>query len=171
MILASGLLSSVYGSESKDDLAKNEYFKGMKALNEKSSDQAKLHFKKALEHSPNFIDARQKLHYVETNKSTINNQREAAKFKSHIIEKIDFKDEKFSDAVQIFFAIVEEKTKDSKVKLMTNYVINDPKKKILENKITLKLTNIPASIALDYMTNLAGAKYKFDTYSVQITPK
>ncbi|HWB58896.1 MAG TPA: hypothetical protein VG733_05360 [Chthoniobacteraceae bacterium] len=37
-------------------------------------------------------------------------------------------------------------------------------------KVTLSLSNIPLSVALDYVTKLAGMKYKIEPYAVVIVP-
>lgn len=39
-----------------------------------------------------------------------------------------------------------------------------------QQKITLNLSNIPMSAALDYITKLAGLKYKIEPYAVKIVP-
>lgn len=41
---------------------------------------------------------------------------------------------------------------------------------IADVKITLKLSNIPLSVALTYVTKLAGMKYKINPYAVTIVP-
>ncbi|MDB4809448.1 STN domain-containing protein, partial [bacterium] len=55
-------------------------------------------------------------------------------------------------------------------KLAANFVLRDPKVKVSNQEVTLKMKNIPASVALRYVLDGTGATAKFDEHAIVIKP-
>lgn len=91
-------------------------------------------------------------------------QRELAKV---ILPEIDFNDLPFEDVLRDLNDLIEQTT-DGVV--TPNMVLIDKNDSIKQKKVTLKMKQVPATVVLDYVLNIAGATAKYDQYSITIRP-
>lgn len=91
-------------------------------------------------------------------------QRELAKV---ILPEIDFNALPLEDALRDLNDLIGTAS-DGVV--TANIVLMDRNSTIKSKKITLNMKQIPATVALDYVLNLAGATAKYDQYAITIRP-
>lgn len=101
-----------------------------------------------------------------TNKSFQVRAREKT-FASVIVPIIDFKDLPLEDALSTLSMQVEKQSKD---KVIPNFVIQDPSGALKSKSVTLNMRQVPANVVLNYLMNLTGANAKFDQHAVVIRP-
>ena len=58
--------------------------------------------------------------------------------------------------------------KQSKDEVTPNFVIEDPKKVLADQKISLNLKNMPAKAVMKYLTDQTGTKVRYDEHAVVI---
>ncbi|MFC5050797.1 hypothetical protein ACFPK9_09235 [Rubritalea spongiae] len=91
-------------------------------------------------------------------------QKELAKV---ILAEVDFNELAFEDALRDLNDLIEQTT-DGVV--TPNLVLIDKNNSIKDKKITLTMKQVPATVVLDYVLNMAGARAKYDQYSITIRP-
>ena len=69
------------------------------------------------------------------------------------------------EAIALLSAMIK---KESKAQVITNFVIEDPKMVLTNQKITLDLKNMPARAIVKYLTEQTGAKVRYDEHAVVI---
>lgn len=89
-------------------------------------------------------------------------------FNNVIVPIIDFDGVNFKDAINALSEVVE---KQSKGKVIPNFIINDRSKVLKDVEITLKLKNVPAGDVLDHLLSAAGASASFGKYTTIIRPR
>lgn len=89
-------------------------------------------------------------------------------FNNVIVPIIDFDGVNFKDAINALSEVVEKQSKD---KVIPNFIINDRSKVLKDVEITLKLKNVPAGDVLDHLLSAAGASASFGKYTTIIRPR
>lgn len=143
------------------------YQRGMAAVKAGKVDEARTAFQKALQLNPGLTQAKYQLGRIPELNNRTKIARRKALFKSTIIPKIDFRDATLKEALE---ALNEMATKASDKKFSPNFIIQDPGKKIVDQKVSLKMNNIPLSAALEYILQGAGATARYDEYATPIKP-
>lgn len=89
-------------------------------------------------------------------------------FKNVILPVVDIEEMTVSEALALLSKLIEKQTED---KFHPNFVITDRQGSLEEKVVTLQLKNIPASIALQYLLESAGATARYDQYATTIQPR
>lgn len=154
-------------TQAKDNpAAADKAFKqGIEALNNDNPELAKARFHAAISHQHNHTAARQQLRLLNKKADDPQAKNLKKRLQSVTIEEFDLTNDRFEDAINFIAQQVE--AKDGKP---LNFVINDPTGKLREKKITLKLSKIPANIALDYCLKTSGASARYQAHAIVIRP-
>ncbi len=164
-------MACVFGQEAGPtpaQLAEAYYQRGV--AREKAGDYAAAWtaYRNALKQNPNHAQARYRLREMELNKKAIAEAMRKGAWDKLILPELRLDGASLPEALDALAAAVG---KASKGKLTPNPVVQDPENKLETAKVTLNLRNIPASAALKYVVEQAGAKVRFDEHAVVITPK
>ena len=89
-------------------------------------------------------------------------------FNAVMVPRVELDEASLRDAIKVLAMVVE---KESKGKVIPNFVIQDKHKVLDEAKITLKLRNVPAGDVLDHLLRSAGASASFGKYTTIIRPR
>ncbi len=73
-----------------------------------------------------------------------------------------------TQAIRLLSATVET---SSGGKVISNFVIQDPKRYLGNESITLNLKNVPAGTVLDYLLQKTACTASFTTYTINIKPR
>ena len=127
--------------------------------------EAKAAFQAVLKLSPGHGHARHQLTQISVVNARVILQRRKALFTSTKIEKIHFAEATLEEALE---ALNELTLKASDKKFSPNFVIQDPSEKLKGRKVTLKMNNVPVSVALTYILDGVGAAARVDTHATVI---
>lgn len=170
-----GLLPLSADSTLKERAAKDKeistvYNQGL-AIKSTDPDKAILYFKKVLQLAPQHSNAQYQISNIRLNRDKIlklkKSKKMSARFKQMKFEVIDFSGEPLSDALDNMYAYMD---RDYGEDHGVNFIIKDPQSKIRNKPVTLRLKNIPADVALNYIVQQAGAKFKYGQYAIEISP-
>lgn len=89
-------------------------------------------------------------------------------FNNVIVPIVDFDGMSFKDSINALSEMVE---KQSKGKVIPNFIINDRAKVLKDVEVTLKLKNVPAGDVLEHLLRSAGASASFGKYTTTIRPR
>ena len=143
------------------------YKKGLAALKVGKPEEAKVAFENVLKLKPGYSPAKYQLSRIPELNARAKLARRKALFANTLITEINFNDATLKEALE---ALDIYAVKASKEKLTPNFVIRDPKGKIKDKTVTLKMKNIPASVALKYILEGVGAAATFDEHATVIAP-
>lgn len=149
-------------------LAESFYQRGLAAEKAKDFPTAKTAYQTALKHNPNHANARFRLREMELNRKTIEETARRVVLDKVMLPAVRFDGASLQEALDGLATLIE---RESKPKQAPNFIVQDPDNKLDAAKITLGLRNIPASAALKYILDQAGAKARFDEHAVVIEPK
>jgi hypothetical protein len=100
-----------------------------------------------------------------TRPKSVNRERQLSAI---IIPKIQFREATLSSALDF---LKKEVDRLSGGRAPVSFVLQMPAEQANSLTVTLNLTNIPASEAIRYLAELAGATVTYDTYAVVLKPK
>lgn len=143
------------------------YQKGMTALKAGKPEEAKIAFQKVLRIKPGFAPAKYQLARIPELNARAKVARRTALFDEVKIAEINFNKATLEEALEALDVLI---LKASDKKLAANFVLRDPKSKVSKQQVTLKMKNIPASIALRYVLDGTGASARFDEHATVIKP-
>ena len=170
LIAASLLVSPAFAqsSPSPADQANALYQKGKTA--EKAGDPvaAKEAYAAALKMNPNHANARFSLGQVKIHSDSIAAKGREAKFGAVVIPEFKLDDATLKESLDALQLLVE---KASKEEVTPNFIIEDPKGKLSDARITLVLKATPAKGIMKYLMSQTHAKERYDEYAIIITPK
>lgn len=144
------------------------YQQGMIAIAAGDPATAEACFTKALQQDPNNANARYQLIEVKKNAASIAAKGRAAKFGSVMIPSIQLDGATLEESLSVLGKMVSRESKDQ---VSPNFVTDDPQSTLASKTITLKLTNIPARAALDYILSQVGARARFDEHAIVISAR
>ncbi len=122
-------------------------------------------YKNALKADPNFANARYSLGQLKFNSESITVKGREAKFGAVMIPLFQLDQATLQEALDALSVIIE---KQSKPQVTPNFVVEDPKKLLTGQKISLNLKNTPARGVLKYLLDQTNAKARFDEHAVVI---
>jgi hypothetical protein len=122
-------------------------------------------YKSALKADPSHANARFSLGQLKLTSASIAAKGREAKFGAVMVPAFQLDQATFPEALEALGIIIE---KQSKEKVTPNFVIEDPKKKFAEQRISLNLKNMPAKAVLKYLLDQTGAKARYDEHAVVI---
>jgi len=162
--LALLLTPSSFADEFKEKAKKIQtlYRNGVIAMNAGKAEEAKAAFEAVLKLSPGHGHARHQLTQIPTVNARVALQRRKALFKSTKIEKIHFANATLEEALE---ALNELTLEASAQKFAPNFVIQDPSGKLKNRKVTLKMNQVPVSVALNYILDGVGAAARLDLHA------
>lgn len=131
-------------------------------------DVARDTLKIVLAEQPGHPHAIAMLKRMKLNGSQLELTRKKRIFNSVIINEVDFKGVNLSQALKI---LNEQIMVASGKKVIPNFVLTDPKKKLGKERIELQMSNVPAGVVLDHLMIKAGATAKFGKYSITVRPR
>jgi tetratricopeptide (TPR) repeat protein len=143
------------------------YQKGMAALKAGKPETAKTAFHNVLRIKPGYAPAKFQLARIPELNARAKVARRKALFDEVKIPEINFNKATLEEALEALDVLI---TKASNKKLAANFVLRDPKSKVSKQQVTLKMKNIPASIALRYILDGTGASARFDEHATVIKP-
>ena len=154
-------------TQNKDLDASAWYQKGMKALKMGKPEDAKVAFQNVLKLKPGYSPAKYQLARIPELSARAKLTRRKELFKATLIPKIDFNNATLEEALE---ALDELATQATEKKFSPNFVIQDPNGAIKDSKVSLKMKNIPLSVALKYLLEGSGAQARFDEHATVIRP-
>lgn len=144
------------------------YQQGLMAVAAGDPAKAEACFTKALQQDPNNANARYQLIEVRKNAESIAAKGRASKFGAVMIPNIQLDGATLEESLTVLGKMV---TRESKDQVTPNFVTDDPQAKLASKTITLKLSNVPARAALDYILSQVGAKARFDEHAIVVSAR
>lgn len=139
------------------------YTRGVLAMNRGEVVEAEKAFRAVLQAQPQHPHARYQLSQLMMNRDKLAAIQRESKMKQTILKEIDFADAAISECLDSIMLMVKEATNQS---FQPNFVIKDPQGKLKGRTVTLKLSNIPASQALQYIASSANCKISYEEHAI-----
>lgn len=154
------------------ETADQHYQNGMNAITRGDAVAAQTSFTEALKIQPNHANARYQLHQLPSRKKDMLARTRSKQLATVILPSIDFKNVALSDALMALNQMVEtESTKTNKdAPFNPNLMIQDSSGKLGEREITLRLKQVPAKTALNYILEQVGATVRYDEHATIVRP-
>ena len=149
------------------DLQKSAAYLRQGIVAEKAGDPDKAleSYKAALLLNPKNADARYRAGQVKINAASIRSNATEAKIGAVKLPVYQIEDSSVSEAIQLLGIAID---KESEGEIAPNFVIEDPKGKLADIRISMELKNVPAKAVLDYIHSQANTKARFDEHAVVI---
>lgn len=144
------------------------YQQGMIAIAAGDPTTAEACFTKALQQDPNNANARYQLIEVRKNAASIAAKGRASKFGAVVIPSINLSGATLEESLTVLGKMVAKESKDQ---VTPNFVTDDPEAKLATKTITLKLSNVPAKAALEYILSQAGGKARYDEHAIVVSSR
>jgi len=143
------------------------YNNGLTAIANGNVVEGEANLRAVLKLQPNNPDAKYQLNYLILHRDQI-----AARYREKMMGKVtikavDFADATLSESLTALTLLIEEQTGK---KFSPNFIIRDPEHVWQNQKVTLKLENVPAAAVLKYILSTANGKATYDEHAVVITP-
>lgn len=122
-------------------------------------------YSQALQLNPKHANARYSLGQLKINAPNISAKSREEKFGSVMIPVFQLDQATLQEAITALGLIIE---KESKGQVTPNFVIEDPKQKLMSQKISLNLKNMPARAVMKYLTDQTGAKARYDEHAIVV---
>lgn len=166
--VACTLVSQALAQQPAPASAESLYKQGQAA--EKAGDPAAAgtYYKSALKIDPAHANSRYSLGQLKLTSPALAAKGREAKFGAVTIPVFQLEEATLQEALEAFTVIIEKQSKDT---VTPNFVIEDPKKLLTSQKISMNLKNMPSSAIMKYLMDQAGAKARFDEHAVVITPR
>ena len=148
--------------------AESFYQKGLAA--EKAGDPvaASGFYHNALKTDPNHANARYSIGQLRIHTPAIVAKHREEKFAAVMIPLFQLDQATVQEAIAALGVMIE---KQSNAEVTPNFIIEDPKLTLADQKISIQLKNMPAKAILKYITEQTGAKVRYDEHAVVIVPK
>lgn len=155
------------------DEADQLYRLGMAAMQEGKPEAAEAAFRKALQLRPAHAQARYQLGQLPAQAETLKARRRAAELGEVKLPVIEFSGVTLNEALAAMGQMVETesaKTRGEDKALTPNFMVQDPSGTLGSKEVTLRLKNVPAKVALDYLLQSVGATARYDQHATVIRP-
>jgi tetratricopeptide (TPR) repeat protein len=167
VLAALAITGPVALAETAAEKAEAYYRKGLAAEKAGDPTTARAAYNAALELRPDHANARFRAGQVKINAASIKSTATEAKIGSVKIPVYQVEDSTVAEAIEVL-SLAMDKATDGKV--APNFIIDDPKGKLGERRISMQLKNIPVKEILTYIHSQAGTKARYDEYAVVIKP-
>ncbi len=149
------------------DLQKAEAYYRQGLLAEKAGDPAKASaaYNAALQLNPQHADARYHAGQVKINAGSIKAGAMEAKLGAVKIPVYQLEDATVSEAITALGQAMEKETGGE---IAPNFIIEDPKNRLADTRISMQLKNVPVKAILDYIHSQANTKARYDEHAVVI---
>ncbi|MBK1834490.1 tetratricopeptide repeat protein [Roseibacillus ishigakijimensis] len=146
----------------------NDYFRqGEAALKAGNLELAKSSYKSALVLEPNHGNAKYRLLSMDRLSQEVSVNVRQKKLSAVILPQVTFEDLTLTESIEALAALVEKETGSDTA---PNFVIDDPGKTISDNPVSIRLRNVPATTALQYVLSQGKAKARWDKHAITIRP-
>lgn len=129
---------------------------------------AQSFYEKSLKADPNNANARYSLGQIKIHGPKIAAKGREEKFGAVMIPVFQLNEASLQEALDALGMMVE---KESKEAVMPNFIIEDPKQKLADRKITLNLKAMPAKAVMKYLMDQSNAKARYDEHAVVVSAK
>lgn len=144
------------------------YQQGVIAMKEGKYDLARTSFKEVLKLYPTHPQSKRQLHYLDSNRASLEVGKRKDGLHKIMIKKIDFDALSIQDAIEILSVHVSKASpKESK----PNFIVQDRQGKFVGKTVTLNLNNVPADTLLRYILDQVGGSARYDKYAIVISPQ
>ena len=125
-------------------------------------------YKNALKADPNNANARYSLGQLKLNAGDIALKGREAKFGAVMIPLFQLDQATLQEALDALSVIIERESKNA---VTTNFVVEDPRKLLAAQRISLNLKNTPSRGVLKYLLDQTNARARFDEHAVVISAR
>jgi tetratricopeptide (TPR) repeat protein len=151
----------------------DEYYKkGMDAVAKGDITGARTAFSETLRLKPDHAYARYQLGKLAENKGELISKRRSNELAAIKVPEVAFEAVTLSEALEALDHLVAEASKkaDEKSTYSPNFMIRDPKNELGKREVSLRLKNVPAKVAFDYLLEQAGGVARYDEHAIVIRP-
>jgi tetratricopeptide (TPR) repeat protein len=145
--------------------AEEYYRKGLAAEKAGDPTTASAAYHAALRLLPGHVNARYRAGQVKIEAGSMRASATEAKIGGVKIPVYRIEEASVSEAIAALGMAIE---KASNEKVTPNFIIQDPKGKLADTRITMQLKNVPAKAILDYIHSQANTQARFDEHAVVI---
>ena len=143
------------------------YGQGLIAMQQGKETEARTAFNEVLKLQPGHGHARFQLTQLTATIAKVNQRKREALFASTIIKEIDFNKATLAETLEALDLSASDATDK---KFTPNFVVQDPSGKLDGKTVTLKMTNVPLSGILKYVTDLTGTTIRYDAHATVFRP-
>lgn len=155
------------------DEADQLYRMGMAAIQQGKPEAAEAAFRKALQIRPDHAQARYQLGQLPSRADAMKAKRREADLAAIRLPTVDFQDVSLNEALQALGQMIEtesaKKNGEDKA-IVPNFMVQDPGGALGDQEVTLRLKNIPAKAALDYLLQQVSATVRYDEHATVVRP-
>jgi len=144
------------------------YQQGIAAEKAGDPNAARAAYGAALRVNPQHTNSRFRLGQLRSTSGSIAAKGRETKIGAVVIPEIKLDGATLAETLEFLAKLIE---RESKGETAPNFVIQDPKNQLAEARITLQLKNVPTTAVLQYITNAANAKIRYDEHAVVIEPR
>jgi len=152
-------------AENPAQKAETYYQQGLAAEKAGDPDAASAAYLAALKLHPGHANARYRAGQVKIHAASIKSGATEAKIGSVMIPVYKLDNESVQDAIDLL-SIAMDKETDGKI--VPNFIIEDPKNRLTDVKVTMNLKNIPVKAILHYLHTQTQTKARYDEHAVVI---
>ncbi len=161
-VAASGQIALAQTAAEKAD---QYYRKGLAAEKEGDPVTASAAYNAALHLSPGHANARYRAGQVKIEAGSMRSSAVESKIGGVKIPAYRIEEASVTEAIAALGLAIE---KASNEELTPNFIIQDPKGKLADTKITMQLKNVPAKAILEYIHSQANTQARYDEHAVVI---
>lgn len=144
------------------------YQKGLAAEKAGKPDEARAAYLAALKLRPDHANARYRAGQMKIHGESIKSAATEEKIGSVIIPIYRLENDTVKDAIDLL-SIAMEKATDGKI--APNFIIEDPKNRLADARVTMNLKNIPVKAILQYLHSQTNTKARYDEHAVVIVAR
>jgi len=143
------------------------YQKGLTAVKAGEAATAESCFREVLRLQPRNANARFQLHQLKLNAPALGAKKRKLQLQKILLAKVEFEDLSLREALDTLDALVLKATKEE---FAPNFIVQDSANILGERTFSLQLSNIPASVALQYCLDHARASARYDQHAIVVKP-
>lgn len=144
------------------------YTQGVLAMNRGEVIEAEKAFRAILRVQPDHPHARFQLNQLLTNRDKIAALSRENTMKKTMLAQIDYSDASLAECLESLTILINEANKKQ---FTPNFIVKDPQGKLKDKTVTLKLSNIPASQALQYIASATSCKISYEEHAIVMEAK
>lgn len=163
--LTLGITSMPLLAQTAGQQAEASYQRGVSAEKAGDPDAALSAYREALALNPEHAHARYRAGQVKIIAPAIKADATEAKVGAVMLPTYQIEDATVSEAIE-FLSISMDKATEGKI--APNFIIEDPKGRLAETRISMQLKNIPVKAVLKYIHTQANTRARYDEHAVVI---
>lgn len=144
------------------------YERGIIAMNQGDVVNAEKDLRGVLRAQPQHPHAKYALRQLLSNRDKIAARHRENMMKQTKIAQIEYSDASVLESLDSLSEVVKQTTQQ---KFFPNFVVKDPMGKLKSQRITLELSNVPASQVLEYVTSFAKCKVTYEEHAILVEAK